>query len=176
MVNNYDVAVLSEKVAYLEAAIKNAGIELPEVTEADNGKTLQVIEGAWGTGGFIPDQVTANPTGTITNDLAALQIGTDKFNIIDLNLSNKISGFNVNASGDSSEVGGSVTIDLSAFSRRLFVLVLSDGLYIVNIWTSSGVLTTIKEAAQATPTLSGRSLTITNASGQTCLYALLQVY
>lgn len=55
MVNNYDVAVLSEKVAYLEAAIKNAGIELPTVTSDDNGKTLQVIEGAWATGMLLPE-------------------------------------------------------------------------------------------------------------------------
>ena len=54
MINNYDIAVLSEKVAYLEAAIKNAGIELPEVTTDDNGKTLQVVAGAWATGDKIP--------------------------------------------------------------------------------------------------------------------------
>lgn len=81
MINNQNIAVLSEKVAALEAAIKNAGIELPEVTGADNGKTLQVVEGAWATGALIPDAVTANPTGEITNDLTALQIGSTKYNI-----------------------------------------------------------------------------------------------
>ena len=81
MVNNYDVAVLSEKVAYLEAAIKNAGIELPEVTSEDNGKGLQVVNGAWDTGAIIPDPVTANPTGEITNEVTALQIGSTKYTI-----------------------------------------------------------------------------------------------
>ena len=73
MVNNYDVAVLSEKVAYLEAAIKNAGIELPEVTEADNGKTLQVIEGAWATGSKIPGVVNALDSTSETDALSAAQ-------------------------------------------------------------------------------------------------------
>ena len=81
MINTQNIAELSEKVAALEAAIKNAGIELPEVTGADNGKTLQVIEGAWATGAIIPDAVMANPTGEITNNLTALQIGSTKYNI-----------------------------------------------------------------------------------------------
>lgn len=55
MVNSYDVAVLSEKVAYLEAALKSAGIELPEVSASDNGKVLQVVNGAWATGQKIID-------------------------------------------------------------------------------------------------------------------------
>lgn len=54
MINNQNIAVLSEKVAALEAAIKNAGIELPEVTSDDNGKALQVVNGAWATGAIIP--------------------------------------------------------------------------------------------------------------------------
>lgn len=100
MVNNYDVAVLSEKVAYLEAAIKNAGIELPEVTSADNGKTLQVVNGAWATGGLIPDSVTANPTGEITNNLTALQIGSTKYNV-DLPITTYTSGnLILNVKGD----------------------------------------------------------------------------
>lgn len=49
MINNYDVAVLSEKVAYLENALKTAGV-LPEVSASDNGKALQVINGAWASG------------------------------------------------------------------------------------------------------------------------------
>ena len=76
MVNNYDVAVLSEKVAYLEAAIKNAGIELPEVTSEDNGKTLQVINGAWATGDKIPDVpgvINALDSTSTTDALSAAQ-------------------------------------------------------------------------------------------------------
>lgn len=71
MVNNYDVAVLSEKVAYLEAAIKNAGIELPTVTSDDNGKTLQVVNGAWATGAKIPGVVNALDSTSETDALSA---------------------------------------------------------------------------------------------------------
>lgn len=69
MINNQNIAVLSEKVAALEAAIKNAGIELPKVTEADDGKTLQVIDGAWATGGLIPttsDEIDYDEDTTVT--------------------------------------------------------------------------------------------------------------
>lgn len=69
MVNNYDVAVLSEKVAYLEAAIKNAGIELPTVTEADNGKGLQVVNGAWATGSIIPAPLPTVTAGDVNEVL-----------------------------------------------------------------------------------------------------------
>ena len=81
MVNNYDVAILSEKVAYLEAALKSAGIELPVVSAADNGKGLQVVNGAWATGAIIPDAVLANPEGDIANEVTALQIGSTKYTI-----------------------------------------------------------------------------------------------
>ena len=73
MVNNYDVAVLSEKVAYLEAAIKNAGIELPEVTSEDNGKTLQVVNGAWATGSKIPGVIDSLDSTSTTDALSAAQ-------------------------------------------------------------------------------------------------------
>ena len=73
MINNYDIAVLSEKVAYLEAAIKNAGIELPEVTTDDNGKTLQVVNGAWATGSKIPGVVNSLDSTSETDALSAAQ-------------------------------------------------------------------------------------------------------
>ena len=73
MVNNYDVAVLSEKVAYLEAAIKNAGIELPEVTSEDNGKVLQVLEGVWATGSKIPGVVNSLDSTSTSDALSAAQ-------------------------------------------------------------------------------------------------------
>lgn len=76
MVNNYNVAVLSEKVAYLEAAIKNAGIVLPEVTSEDNGKTLQVVNGAWATGNIIPtvpSVINALDSTSTTDALSAAQ-------------------------------------------------------------------------------------------------------
>lgn len=73
MVNSYDVAVLSEKVAYLEAAIKNAGIELPVVTSSDNGKTLQVVNGAWAVGDLIPEVVNALDSTSETDALSAAQ-------------------------------------------------------------------------------------------------------
>lgn len=83
MINTQNIAELSEKVAALEAAIKTAGIELPKVTTDDNGKTLQVVAGKWDKGAIIPDAVTANPTGEITNNITALQIGSTKYNIED---------------------------------------------------------------------------------------------
>lgn len=73
MINNYDPAVLSEKVAYLEAAIKNAGIELPEVTTDDNGKTLQVIAGKWDKGNKIPGIVNTLDSTSTTDALSAAQ-------------------------------------------------------------------------------------------------------
>ena len=73
MINNYDIAVLSEKVAYLEAAIKNAGIELPEVTTDDNGKTLQVVAGKWDKGNKIPGVVNALDSTSTTDALSAAQ-------------------------------------------------------------------------------------------------------
>ena len=71
MINNQNIAVLSEKVAALEAAIKNAGIELPEVTSADNGKGLQVVNGAWATGAKIPAPL---PTVSGTDNGKVLQV------------------------------------------------------------------------------------------------------
>ena len=73
MVNSYDIAILSEKVAALEAAIKNAGIELPEVTEADNGATLQVVNGAWATGAIIPGVINNLNSDSTTDALSAAQ-------------------------------------------------------------------------------------------------------
>ena len=55
MINTQNIAELSEKVAYIEAALKTAGIELPSVTEDDNGKTLQVVAGKWDKGIVIPE-------------------------------------------------------------------------------------------------------------------------
>ena len=67
MINNQNIAVLSEKVAALEAAIKSAGIELPSVTTDDNGKTLQVVAGKWDKGMKIPElpSVTSEDNGKV---------------------------------------------------------------------------------------------------------------
>ena len=80
MVNSQNIAILSEKVAALEAAIKNAGIELPEVSSSDNGKALQVVDGAWAIGDIIPE-VTANPEASATGTLTKLGIGTNVYSI-----------------------------------------------------------------------------------------------
>lgn len=58
MINNQNLTVLSEKVAYLENALKTAGV-LPEVSASDNGKALQVVNGAWATGSLMPEGLPA---------------------------------------------------------------------------------------------------------------------
>ena len=76
MINTQNIAELSEKVAALEAAIKSAGIELPEVTSEDNGKTLQVVNGAWATGDKIPEVpsvINALDSTSTTDALSAAQ-------------------------------------------------------------------------------------------------------
>lgn len=77
MARSYDIAILSQKVEYLESA----GIELPKVTSSDNGKVLQVVSGKWKKGSKMPDAVSANPEGEITNELAGIQIGDEKYKI-----------------------------------------------------------------------------------------------
>lgn len=72
MVNNYDVAVLSEKVAYLEGAIKTAGV-LPDVSASDNGATLQVVGGVWDVGDPIPGVVNALDSTSTSDALSAAQ-------------------------------------------------------------------------------------------------------
>lgn len=93
MVNSYDLAILSEKVAYLEGALKSAGIELPAVTSDDNGKTLQVVDGAWATGNLIPavpavinalnstseTDALAAAQGKALNDLLSLNSGNEAY-------------------------------------------------------------------------------------------------
>ena len=72
MVNNYDVAVLSEKVAYLENALKTAGV-LPEVSASDNGAALQVVNGAWAKGDTIPEVINVLDSTSETAALSAAQ-------------------------------------------------------------------------------------------------------
>ena len=66
MINNYDIAVMSEKIAQLEAAIKTAGIELPTVTADDNTTLLQVVAGKWAKGVKLP-AITADDEGKALN-------------------------------------------------------------------------------------------------------------
>lgn len=73
MVNSQNIAILSEKVAALEAALKNADIGLPEVDTSDNGKSLQVVEGAWATGSKIPEVVNALDSTSTIDALSAAQ-------------------------------------------------------------------------------------------------------
>lgn len=77
MARSYDIAILSQKVEYLESA----GIELPKVTSSDNGKVLQVVSGKWKKGSKMPDAVSANPEGEIANELTGIQIGDEKYKI-----------------------------------------------------------------------------------------------
>ena len=73
MINNQNIAVMSEKIAQLEAAIKTAGIELPAVTTDDNGKALQVVAGKWDKGDKIPGVVNALNSTSTTDALSAAQ-------------------------------------------------------------------------------------------------------
>lgn len=72
MINNQNLAVLSEKVAYLEGAIKTAGV-LPDVSASNNGSALQVVEGAWAIGDPIPGVVNALDSTSTTDALSAAQ-------------------------------------------------------------------------------------------------------
>ena len=54
--NTWNPAQLNQRINELEAS--GTGSNLPEVTSADNGKVLQVVNGAWATGDEIP--VNAN--------------------------------------------------------------------------------------------------------------------
>lgn len=67
MVNSYDIAILSEKVARLEALLAGGGVALPEVTSEDNGAALQVVNGAWAKGLELPElpSVTASDEGEV---------------------------------------------------------------------------------------------------------------
>ena len=72
--------ITDDNVAKLEKYMEE-NAALPEVSASDNGSTLQVANGAWSVGDKIPDAVTANPTGEITNDLSGIQIGDTKYKI-----------------------------------------------------------------------------------------------
>ena len=73
MVNSYDVAILSEKVARLEALLAAGGVSLPEVSASDNGATLQVVNGAWAKGDEIPAIINALDSTSTTDGLSAAQ-------------------------------------------------------------------------------------------------------
>ncbi|MBO7734814.1 MAG: hypothetical protein J6S67_19800 [Methanobrevibacter sp.] len=73
MVNSYDIAILSEKVARLEALLAGGGVALPEVTSEDNGATLQVVGGVWAKGDEIPGVINALDSTSTTDALSAAQ-------------------------------------------------------------------------------------------------------
>ena len=131
MVNNYDVAVLSEKVAYLEAAIKNAGIELPEVTSEDNGKTLQVVNGAWATGVKIPGVIDALDSTSTTDALSAAQGKVLNDKIYDI--TPRLSGGNIttleqlNALPLNTTIIGYVAGNVGAFAANDWCTIITSG-------------------------------------------------
>lgn len=55
---------------------------LPEVTDADNGRVLTVVEGDWGVADAQGTEVVANPTLAGTEaELAGLQVGNTKYKV-----------------------------------------------------------------------------------------------
>ena len=92
MVNSYDIAILSEKVARLEALLAGGGVALPEVTSEDNGATLQVVEGAWAKGDEIPGVINALDSTSTTDALSAAQgkALNDKFSVKTATITNLV--------------------------------------------------------------------------------------
>ena len=106
MINTQNIAEISEKVAYIEAALKTAGIELPSVTEDDNGKTLQVVAGKWDKGIVIPEL----PAVTASDEGKTLQVNSSGV---------WSSGLNFKAVSES--LGGNATIVRNGNMRQLIL-------------------------------------------------------
>lgn len=124
MINNQNLAVLSEKVAYLENALKTAGV-LPEVSASDNGVALQVVNGAWAKGDAIPEVINALDSTSETNALSAAQGKA---------LSDKIGGLikskTVSVATNSGS-GGTITVQTNIVVEKIISICLlyGDDLY-----------------------------------------------
>lgn len=151
MINNQNIAVLSEKVAALEAAIKNAGIKLPSVTTDDNGKGLQVVNGAWATGSLIPGVINALDSTSTTDALSAAQGKA---------LDEKITGLiRKGTITNTTNSSGSIVISSQTFRKILGIVITAtsstdnvisigytdDGTSFVNIKTQAGANVTSTE-------------------------------
>ena len=87
---------------------------------------------------------------------------------------NQLAGsFKLISSGD---IDSNRSFDLSSYSRRLFVLFITGGMYLVNVWANSAALYTITNTSVGTVSMSGKVLTITLSSGNTALYGLYKIY
>lgn len=119
MARSYDIAVLAQKVEYLESA----GIELPKVTSSDNGKVLQVVSGKWKKGSKMPEVVNALDSESTTDALSAAQGKELNDNKIELvTLTNQT--LTTNASGsvvipDNKRIVDFIILGTNAYTYRL---------------------------------------------------------
>ena len=81
------------------------------------------------------------------------------------------------ASGDLMYGGDTFTFDFSdsKYARKLFVLFVTGGVYLINIWMGSAQLFTALSTTSGTVSLSGKTLTVTVGQNLSILYGLYQV-
>lgn len=70
--NTWNPAQLNQRINELETS--GTGSNLPEVTSADNGKALQVVEGAWAIGDVVP-QIKTKDVAITFSAVGKAQIG-----------------------------------------------------------------------------------------------------
>ena len=81
------------------------------------------------------------------------------------------------ASGDLQTGGDTFTFDFSdtKYARKLFVLFVTGGVYLINVWYGSAQLFTVLQTSSGTVALSGKTLTVTVTQNLAVLYGLYQL-
>lgn len=157
MINNQNLAVLSEKVAALEAAIKEVGTGLPSVTGSDNGKTLQVVGGEWDKGATIPEIQTLTYTGdgassveiTFPKDPILIWInsvgdgGTKTESMVFTKESNAVGGYWFEEEGGAITGVGGDLLCLASYNTTTHKLTLSGGSDSGHRYNTEGKIATV---------------------------------